>query len=93
MNNINPAFKNDIFELRKNNRAVWNQYKLNLKVPVINQVTFGAKSIRYLGPKIWNSLPFHIKSSESLTTFKKIYKKLGYGLMQMPNLSALEYCC
>ena len=72
--NINPAFINEIFELRKTNRAVRNQYKLNLKVPIVNQVALGAKSIRYLGPKIWNSLPFHINSSESLTTFKRIIK-------------------
>ena len=65
---------NDIFELRETNRAIRNQYKPNPEVPIINQVTFGAKSIRYLGPKIWNSLPFHIKSSESLTTFKRIIK-------------------
>ena len=65
---------NDIFELRKTNRAVRNQNKLNLDVPIINQVTSVAKSIRYLDPKIWNSLPFHIKSSESLTTFKIIIK-------------------
>ena len=74
LNSINPTFVNDIFELRKTNRAIRNQYKPNLEVPIINQVTFGAKSIRYLGPKIWNSLPFHIKSSESLTTFKRIIK-------------------
>ena len=66
LNNINPAFMNEIFELTKTKRAVRNQYKLNVEVPIINQVTFGTKSIRYLEPKIWNSLPFHIKSSESL---------------------------
>ena len=66
---------NGIFELSKTNRAIRNQYKPNLEVPIINQVTFGAKSIRYLGPEIWNTLPFHIKSSESLTTFKIITKK------------------
>ena len=43
---------NEIFELRKTKRAVRNQYKLNLEVPIINQVTFGANYIRYLGPKI-----------------------------------------
>ena len=74
LNNINPAFMNEMFELSKTNRAVRNQYKLNLEVPIINQVTFGAKSIRYLGPKIWNSLPFHIKSSENYTTFRKVIK-------------------
>ena len=66
--------RSDIFELRKTNRAVRNQYKFNLEIPIINQVTFEAKSIRYLGPKIWNALPFHIKSSESLTTLKRIIK-------------------
>ena len=73
LNSINPTFMNDIFELRKT-RAIRNQYKPNPEVPTINQVTFGAKSIRYLGPEIWNTLPFHIKSSESLTTFKRIIK-------------------
>ena len=65
---------NEIFELKKTKRAVQNQYKPNLEVPIINQVIFGAKSLRYIGPKIWNSLLFHIKSSESLTTFKRIIK-------------------
>ena len=74
LNNINPAFMNEIFVLRKTNRAVRNQYKLNLEVSIINQATFGAKSIRYLGPKIWNSLPFHIKPRESLKAFKRIIK-------------------
>ena len=78
------VLKNEIFELRKTNRAVRNQYKLNLEVPIINQVTFGAKSIRYLGPKIWNSLPFHIKSSESLTTFKRIIKIWDMVLCKCP---------
>ena len=36
---------NGIFELRKTNRAIRNQYKPNLEVPIINQVTFRAKSI------------------------------------------------
>ena len=74
MNNTNPAFMNEIFELRKTNRAIRNQYQLNQEVPIINQVTFGAKSIRYLVPKIANSLLFHIKSSGSLTAFKRIIK-------------------
>ena len=65
---------NETFELRKPNKAVRNQYKLNLEIPIIDQVTFGAKDIRYLVPKFWKSLSFHIKSSESLTTFKRIIK-------------------
>ena len=84
LNSINPTFVNDIFELRKTNRAIRNQYKPNLEVPIINQVNLGAKSIRYLGPEIWNALPFHIKSSESLTTFKRVIKNLDTVSCKFP---------
>ena len=63
---------NEIFELRKSKRVVQNQYQLNVEIPILNQIIFGAKTMEYLGPKIWNSLPFRIKSSESLITFTRI---------------------
>ena len=56
INNINPTYMNEIFKLRKISRAVRSNYKLNLDVPTINQVSFGGKSLRYYGPKIWNLL-------------------------------------
>ena len=36
LNSLNPTFMNDIFKLGKTNRAVRNQNKLNLEVPIIN---------------------------------------------------------
>ena len=71
INNINPMYMNEIFKLRKTSRAVRSIYILNLDVPNINQVSFGGKSLRYYGPGIWNSLPFHTKSFENLEVFKK----------------------
>ena len=58
-------YMNEIFKLRETSRAVRSNNKLNLDVPAINQVSFGDKSLRYYGSKIWNSLPFQIKSSEN----------------------------
>ena len=49
-------------------------YKLNLEIPKSNEVTFGTKSLRYLGPKVCNSSPYHIKSLEKLTIFKTVIK-------------------
>ena len=72
INNINPMYMNEIFKLRKTSRAVRSNYKLNLDVPTINQASFGDKSVRYYGLKIWNLLPFHIKSSDNLEAFKYI---------------------
>ena len=61
-----------IFQLRETNRTVRNQYKLNLNVPKVNQVSCGEKSLRYCGPKISNSLPFHVKTSQNRKTLLKI---------------------
>ena len=52
INNINPSFMKQIFQLRETNGTVRNQYKLNLSVPKVNQVSYGEKRLRYYGPKI-----------------------------------------
>ena len=74
INLINPSFMNEIFRLGVTNRIVRSQYKLDLDTSRVNQVSFGNKSIRSFGPKIWNSLPPHIKSCENLETFKRVIK-------------------
>ena len=40
-------------QLSETNRTVRHRYKLNLSVPKVNQVSYGEKSLRYYGPKIW----------------------------------------
>ena len=40
----------------------------------MEQVTFGNKSLKSVGPKILNSLLLHIKSSENLNTYKEVIK-------------------
>ena len=74
INNLNPEFMRDLFSLRETSRLVREKQLLNLNIPVHNQVTFGSKSLRVFGPKVWNSLPYHIKSSEILKSFKLIIK-------------------
>ena len=74
INNLNPSFIKQIFELRETNRNVCEKYRLNLNFPNHNQVTFGKKSLRILAPKIWNGVPYHIKYSKNLETFKPVIK-------------------
>ena len=75
INNLNPEFMRDLFSLRETNRLIRKIYMLNLSLPVHNQVTFGSKSLKICKrPKIWNSLPYHIKSSENLELIKMIIK-------------------
>ena len=75
LNNPNPSFMKEIFELRLSSRPVREQCKLNLNIPRKRQVNFGTKSLESLGPEIWKNLPYHIKSAENLKLFKNLIKK------------------
>ena len=41
INNINPRFMKQIFQLKETNRGVRNQYEQNLNVPKVSQVSYG----------------------------------------------------
>ena len=60
----------NLFKVPETNRVQRQQYKLNLQITKSNQLSFGTKSPRIQGPKVWNTLPFHIKSKENLQAFK-----------------------
>ena len=62
LNKLNPGYMNDIFKLRNTDRLTQEKYKLNLEISKPNQTTFGTRSLKSYGPKIWNSLPYHIKT-------------------------------
>ena len=72
LNSWNPCFMQELFKLRETNRNVCNKYKLNLNIPVVNQVHYDTKSLRSFEPKIWNSLPHHVKSAESWKLLRKL---------------------
>ena len=74
LNDLNPVSLKEIFFLKESNRLVREKYKLNLQITKINQVRFGTKSLRGLGPKIWSTLPYHIKISENIDILKKTIK-------------------
>ena len=57
-NKLNPGFMNDIFKLWNADRLTREKYNSNSE----NQTTFGARSLMNHGPKIWNVLPYHIKT-------------------------------
>ena len=55
-----------LFEKNVNSKT----YQDDLKVPIRNSVTFGEKSVRVLGPYIWNMLPTESKREISYEKFK-----------------------
>ena len=69
LKSLNACFIQELFKLRKTNRNVPSKHKLNIGIPVANQVTYDTKRLR---PKFQNSLPHHVKSDKNLKVFKKI---------------------
>ena len=75
INCLNADFMKSIFEMHRNNRIVRERYKLNLNIPRTNQIMFGTNRLKSYGPKLWNALPFNIKTAENLKAFKALIKK------------------
>ena len=73
INNLNPSYVKDIFQLEVNNRPVRKQQQNNLIKVSARTATFGTKSLS-LGPTIWNKLPEHIKCTENIIAFKQVIK-------------------
>jgi len=48
--------------------------KIRLEVPKAKCVTFGDRAFSVAGPKLWNSLPAHIKQAENFIAFRKALK-------------------
>ena len=64
LNGLNPAYLNSIFEIRD----IPYEFRDNSKLTQTKKVTttFGLRSVNYVGSKLWNKLPPHIKGSPDL---------------------------
>ena len=65
---MNPLYLNKFF------REKQVKYELRdsslLEQPKFRKKTFGFRSFRYYGSKIWNDIPFQIKNTDNLDEFK-----------------------
>ena len=66
LNGLNPAFMKNLFAKQE----VSKRRKNNLEISNRNTVKYRDKSIRSLGPHIWNGLPEEIKNKTSCDKFK-----------------------
>ena len=44
-------------------------------IPAVKLVNYGLESIRFLGRKIWESLPNNLENKDSIESFKMVIKK------------------
>ena len=65
---MNPPYMQELFERSSSSYSARRPY--NLMVPRVNQTSFGSRSIKFEGARLWNHLPQNIKSADNLSTFK-----------------------
>ena len=69
-----PEIVTEIFPLRPQgqyNLRSWSDFTL----PIVRTVNYGIESIRYLGPKIWESIPAKTEEVDTIERFKSGIKK------------------
>ena len=77
-----PMYLAELIEDYKPVRELCSTSRLLLKEPCI-KITTGQRSFHFAAAKIWNGLPDHSRSVNSLETFKKHLKT---------HLHTLSYC-
>ena len=69
-----PSYLQDLLSLQQHKRTLRSSSDpLLLKIPR-TRLKAGEKSFSFFGPSTWNSLPYEIRNSPSLDTFKKQLK-------------------
>ena len=75
LHGLAPEYLRNILEIYKPTRALRSaQDNLILKKPVMNYKSYGEKSFYFYGPLVWNSLPYSLRSIDTLDSFKKQLK-------------------
>ena len=72
INGLNPSYLKSIFEFKNISYQLRDSSRLDQ--PLKETTNFGLRSINYLGSKIWNSLPPHIKNSPDIISLKLMLK-------------------
>ena len=66
MHGLGPKYMREIFDISNVASRVGKKFLL----PRVNSTTYGLKSLRYEGPKLWNALPAKTKSCTDICDLK-----------------------
>ena len=58
LSNLNPEYMQDLFE--RNPSSYSTRRPNDLKIPRVNQTSFGSRSIRFEVARLWNHLPVNV---------------------------------
>ena len=84
LHNLVPTYISDLLDTYNPTRTLRSSFAGLLEEPPFKLSTVGARAFSCAAPRLWNSLPLHIRQSDSLNTFKSHLKthlfKLAYSL-------------
>ena len=69
-----PRYISNLIEKYHPTRSLRSATKSLLKEPSCRTTTYGSRSFRVSAPRLWNSLPQHIRQTKTLANFKKLLK-------------------
>ena len=72
-----PPYLADLIQFHSTPKSTRSSSTQLLFIPHHN-LSFGSWAFRVSGPKVWNTLPLHIRQSQSLSTFRRHYFQLAY---------------
>ena len=93
LNDLAPFYLTSLLLKYQSVRLLRSSNRLLLQVPSVNTVAYGHLSFSYYAPIICNSLPDHIKNSESVSTFKQLWKLFFVGIITICIVSFRIYYC
>ena len=64
-NKTSPGIMQEVFQI-KDQRHCFLKNQIDFVIPNVKSVNYGLESIRFLGIKIWESLPNNLKNKESI---------------------------
>ena len=73
-----PKNISDIFHIKN---TQYNLRNSDFELPRFETVRSGRNSIKYMGPLIWSKLPRHLRTIETLNSFKKNIRKVDLSTL------------
>ena len=83
VNGLSPVFVADIFEIPDHTRYFLRSGS-RLCIPPTKTVTYGTRSLNFMGSLLWNRLPKSIKDSATINEFKNRLKSLSSKICFCP---------
>lgn len=74
LSGLAPQYISDLIVPYSPSRVLRSTDQRLLKVPCCNLKSKGDCAFSVVGPKLWNSFPFHVRSAPSIITFKSYLK-------------------